>query len=67
MNEDDMALMERYGIKCVPKMVYFYKQYEYENLKDAIRYAEIDTKRDKENSLLTPAEGASERNMADHK
>lgn len=66
MNEDDKALMELYGIKCVPKMVYFYKQYEYENLKDALRYAEIDTKRDKENTLLTPAEGANNPNETDH-
>lgn len=56
MNEEDKALMALYGIKCIPKMMYFYKQYRYDNLKDALRYAEIDTKRDQKNTLLTPSE-----------
>jgi hypothetical protein len=42
MSEEDKRLMDQYGITCKPKMVYFYKQYRYENLADAIRYAESD-------------------------
>ena len=45
MNENDETLMELYGITRKAKMTYYYKQHAYENLADALRYAEIDTKR----------------------
>lgn len=45
MNNDDKALMEKYGITCETKMIYAYKQHRYDNLQDALRYAEIDAKR----------------------
>ena len=42
MKEEDKRLMARYGITCTPIMMYFYKQYRYEYLADALRYAESD-------------------------
>jgi hypothetical protein len=42
MNEEDKTLMAQYGIAGSPKMMYFYKQYRYENLVDALNYARID-------------------------
>jgi hypothetical protein len=45
MNETDETLMELYGITRKAKLTYYYKQHAYENLGDALRYAEIDTKR----------------------
>jgi hypothetical protein len=42
MNEEDKTLMAQYGITGTPKMMYFYKQYRYENLVDALNYARID-------------------------
>jgi hypothetical protein len=42
MSKEDKTLMDRYGITCTPKIMYFYKQYWYENLADAVRYAESD-------------------------
>jgi hypothetical protein len=56
MREDDKALMARYGITCAPKMMYFYKQYRYENLTDALRYAEIEAKRTQKNAQRTSTE-----------
>lgn len=45
MSEENQ-LMEHYGITCVQKKVYLYKDFRYDNLKDALRYAEFDMKRD---------------------
>lgn len=56
MNEDEKRLMAKYGIRCEPVMTYFYKQHRYEHLKDAIHYAEIDTRHDKENNQGTVIE-----------
>mgnify|MGYP000161819323 CR=1 FL=1 len=58
MNKSDRELMTQYGITCVPKPIYFYKQHRYENFDDALRYAKIDTKRNRENTSTLP--GASE-------
>ena len=44
MNEEDKTLMARYGITCTAKVMYFYRQYRYENLADALSYAERDTR-----------------------
>ena len=56
MSNEDKALMAKYGITCEPKMHYFYMQYRYDNINDALRYAEIETNRVHENSLLTTSE-----------
>ena len=45
MNEEDRRTMEAHGITCATRNVYFYKEYKYERLDDAVRYAEIDTRR----------------------
>jgi len=42
MSEEAKTSMDQYGITRTSKMVYFYKQYRYENLADALRYAESD-------------------------
>lgn len=46
MNDDDRKLMHALGITVARKNVYSYKEFRYERLDDAIRYAEIDTRRD---------------------
>lgn len=56
MNNDDKTLMEKYGITCETKMVYTYKKYRYDNLQDALRYAEIDAKRNRESGSATAHE-----------
>lgn len=45
MNDDDRKLMEALGISVARKNVYSYREFRYERLDDAIRYAEIDTRR----------------------
>ena len=45
MNKEDKALMEKYGVTCETKLIYTYKQHRYDSLQDALRYAEIDAKR----------------------
>ncbi len=47
MNDDEKKLMGAYGIESARKNVYSYKEFKYERLDDAIRYAEIDTRRDR--------------------
>ena len=42
ISEEDKTAMDRFGITCSPKTVFFYKKYRYENLADALRYAESD-------------------------
>jgi len=49
-------LMGRYGITSASKMMYFYKEYRYENLSDALHYAKGETKRTHSNIPRTPAE-----------
>jgi len=44
------TLMARHGITCAPKMMYFYKQYRYDSLTDALRYVESETKRTQKSS-----------------
>jgi hypothetical protein len=56
MSNEDKSMMAKYGISCEPKMHYFYMQYRYDNINDALRYAVIDTNRIHDNSLLTPSE-----------
>jgi hypothetical protein len=45
MNEENRKTMAAYGITCVPRNVYYYRDFKYERLEDAIRYAEIDAER----------------------
>jgi hypothetical protein len=56
MNEQDKTLMAQYGITCSPKMMYFYKQYRYEHLADALSYAESDTRNTHNHTRQTPAD-----------
>ena len=45
MTEDDQQAMDAHGITCTSKDIYAYKDFKYDRLADAIRYAEIDTER----------------------
>lgn len=45
MNEDDSVRMQRLGITVARKNVYSYKEFTYERLDDAVRYAEVDARR----------------------
>ena len=45
MNKKDKALMEKYDITSVSKKVYFYKEFKYEKLDHAVKYAEHEAKR----------------------
>ena len=45
MNDKDKQTMEVHGITSAPRNVYFYKEYKYDRLDDAVRYAEIDARR----------------------
>jgi hypothetical protein len=40
MNKQDKVLMEKYGITSATKTVFFYKDFKYDDLDKAIRYAE---------------------------
>ncbi|HEX5789058.1 MAG TPA: hypothetical protein VFY03_12815 [Woeseiaceae bacterium] len=46
MNDRDRKVMEALGISVAQKNVYSYRQYRYERLDDALRYAELDTRRE---------------------
>ncbi len=56
MNVEEKTLMARYGITCTHKKMYFYKQYRYEHLADALSYAERDTRHAHKNTRLAPAD-----------
>ena len=45
MNKKDKQTMEAQGITCETRNVYFYKDFKYDRLDDAVRYAEIDASR----------------------
>ena len=56
MSGQDKTLMAEYGITSSPKTVYFYKEYRYDRLSDALSYAKSDTKRTEEGGEpTTPA------------
>ena len=46
MNEEEKELAEKLGIISEQKTIYLYKGHTYDNIKDAINYAEKDTKSD---------------------
>jgi hypothetical protein len=48
MNAKDRQTMDAHGITCATRKVYFYKEYKYDRLDDAVRYAEIDARRVRE-------------------
>ena len=45
MTKDERQAMDAHGITCKPKDVYYYKDFRYERLADAVHYAEIDADR----------------------
>lgn len=45
MNKKDKLLMEKYDITSASKTVFFYKEFKYENLDSAVRYAEHEAKK----------------------
>lgn len=47
MKAQDRQTMELHGITRARKDVYFYKEFRYDRLEDAVRYAEIDAGRDR--------------------
>ena len=56
MREQDKTLMAEYGFTSSPKTVYFYKQYRYDRLADALSYAKSDAKHtQKSGKPTTPA------------
>ena len=56
MSEQDKTLMAEYDITSSPKTVYFYKEYRYDRLSDALSYAKSDNKRIQETGEpTTPA------------
>jgi len=56
MSVQDKTLMAEYGITSSPKTVYFYKEYRYDRLSDALSYAKSNTKRTEESAEpTTPA------------
>ena len=56
ITEEDRTLMGQYGITSASKMMYFYKEYRYENLSDALHYAKSVTECTKNNAQSTPTE-----------
>ena len=44
MTNEEKRLMSQYGITQTKKTIFSYKHYKYENLKDAINFAENDRK-----------------------
>ncbi len=42
MSEQDKTLMAEYNITSKPKTVYYYKEFRYDRLSDALAYAKID-------------------------
>lgn len=59
MSDEDKKLMTQYDFTSESKMIYSYKQHRYENLKDAVNYARLDTDvviSAQENNLDVPTE-----------
>lgn len=43
MNDSERSVMAEYGITCETRRVFHYKQYKYDRLDDALRFARADT------------------------
>ena len=56
MSEEDRKFMTQYDITSESKLTYRYKQYRYENLKDAVNFAKIDTEYTQEHSINNTTE-----------
>lgn len=52
MNDEEKRLIEKFGVLLEHKTIYLYKGHSYDNLKDAINYAKIDTESEKQKSNL---------------
>ena len=52
MNEKENDSAKKLGIILKQKTIYMYKGHSYDNIKDAINYAKIDTKSDLQKSDL---------------
>ena len=50
MANDEDKLIKKYGIVCKQKIVYSYKGYNYDNLKDAVNFAKIDLEGEEKNA-----------------
>jgi len=48
VSEEEKKLMTRYGITSTTKVIYAYKKHRYENITDALCYAERDSRRTQE-------------------
>lgn len=45
MTKKDKVLMEKYDITSTSKTVFFYREFKYENLESAVKYAEHEAKK----------------------
>ena len=43
MNEKDREAMAALGVSCETRNVYYYREFKYDRLDDAIRFAKIDS------------------------
>lgn len=43
MSEQDEVLMAKYGVTSETHTIYRYKEHRYENLKDALNFAKLDS------------------------
>lgn len=50
MNDKEKLLMDVYGITTSKKDIYHYNKFHYGNLKDALNYAKIHTKKNTKSS-----------------
>ena len=56
MTEESRIAMERYGITSASKMMYFYKEYRYDNFSDALKYAKSEAKSSQSTILHSSAD-----------
>ena len=50
VSEEEKKSMEHYGITSTTKVTYSYKQHRYENISDALRFAELESVRAEESA-----------------
>ena len=44
-DEEDKVIMEKHGITTEQKVTYHYKEFKYQSLKEAVKYAELQAAR----------------------
>ena len=54
MTEEYEKLMQKYGITCEQRTVYFWKAYQYDKLEDAVNYAAVALENDLPPICLPP-------------